>query len=490
MSNEFDNLTLHTDAYEINMMQTYFQAGLQNRRAVFEVYFRKMPFENGFAIYAGLEKVINYIKDINFTDDDIEFLRSQNEYTEEFLEYLRNFKFTGSIRSLVEGELVFNNEPMLQVEGNVCECQLVETAILNIVNYQTLIATKAARIRMAAGDDPLLEFGSRRAQETAAAIWGTRAAYIGGFNATSNVLAGKNFNIPISGTHAHSLVELFQDDYKAFKAYAQSHRECVFLVDTFDTLKSGVPNAIKVANEMGDKIHFAGVRIDSGDMAYLSKRVREMLDDAGYPDAKIFASNDLDEKTITSLKMQDAKIDIWGIGTKLITAFDQPALGAVYKMVSVENDNGEMVDTIKLSNNAEKVSTPGKKQVWRITERKDGKSEGDYITLDDENPNDEDSLYMFHPQYTYINKTLTDFDARPLLKDIYKDGELVYEQPKLADIKQYSEDVLSSLWPEYKRELNPQEYPVDLSTKCWNNKMSIIKDVHDKIKNKQDKGEL
>ncbi|MFY1049328.1 nicotinate phosphoribosyltransferase [Apilactobacillus sp. 1-1-2] len=490
MSNEFDNLTLHTDAYEINMMQTYFQAGLQNRRAVFEVYFRKMPFENGFAIFAGLEKVINYIKDINFTDDDIEFLRSQNEYTEEFLEYLRNFKFTGSIRSLVEGELVFNNEPMLQVEGNVCECQLVETAILNIVNYQTLIATKAARIRMAAGDDPLLEFGSRRAQETAAAIWGTRAAYIGGFNATSNVLAGKNFNIPISGTHAHSLVELFQDDYKAFKAYAQSHRECVFLVDTFDTLKSGVPNAIKVANEMGDKIHFAGVRIDSGDMAYLSKRVREMLDDAGYPDAKIFASNDLDEKTITSLKMQDAKIDIWGIGTKLITAFDQPALGAVYKMVSVENDNGEMVDTIKLSNNAEKVSTPGKKQVWRITERKDGKSEGDYITLDDENPNDEDSLYMFHPQYTYINKTLTDFDARPLLKDIYKDGELVYEQPKLADIKQYSEDVLSSLWPEYKRELNPQEYPVDLSTKCWNNKMSIIKDVHDKIKNKQDKGEL
>lgn len=490
MSNEFDNLTLHTDAYEINMMQTYFQAGLQDRRAVFEVYFRKMPFENGFAIFAGLEKVINYIKNINFTDDDIEFLRSQNEYTEEFLEYLRNFKFTGSIRSLVEGELVFNNEPMIQVEGNVCECQLVETAILNIVNYQTLIATKAARIRMAAGDDPLLEFGSRRAQETAAAIWGTRAAYIGGFNATSNVLAGKNFNIPISGTHAHSLVELFQDDYKAFNAYAQSHHECVFLVDTFDTLKSGVPNAIKVANEMGGKIHFAGVRIDSGDMAYLSKRVREMLDDAGYFDAKIFASNDLDEKTITSLKMQDAKIDVWGIGTKLITAFDQPALGAVYKMVSVENDNGEMVDTIKLSNNAEKVSTPGKKQVWRITERKDGKSEGDYITLSDENPNDEDSLYMFHPQYTYINKTLTDFDARPLLEEIYKDGKLVYDQPKLADIKRYSEGVLSSLWPEYKRELNPQEYPVDLSTKCWNNKMNIIKDVHAKIKNNQDKGEL
>ncbi|GAA6113569.1 nicotinate phosphoribosyltransferase [Apilactobacillus apinorum] len=490
MSNQFDNLTLHTDAYEINMMQTYFKAGLQNRHAVYEVYFRKMPFENGFAIFAGLEKVIDYIQNINFTDEDIEFLRSQNEYSEEFLTYLSNFKCTGSIRSFVEGELVFNNEPMLQVEGNVCECQLVETAILNIVNYQTLIATKAARIRMAAGNDPLLEFGSRRAQETEAALWGTRAAYIGGFNATSNVLAGKNFNIPISGTHAHSLVELFQDDYKAFKAYANSHRECVFLVDTFDTLKSGVPNAIKVAKELGDKIHFAGVRIDSGDMAYLSKRVREMLDDAGFPDAKIFASNDLDEKTITSLKMQDAKIDVWGIGTKLITAFDQPALGAVYKMVSVENDDGEMVDTIKLSNNAEKVSTPGKKQVWRVTERKDGKSEGDYITLNDENPNDESELYMFHPQYTYINKTLTDFVAKPLLTDIFVDGKLVYNQPGLADIKAHSEEVLSSLWPEYKRELNPQEYPVDLSTKCWDNKMSIIKEVHAQIKQKQDKGEL
>lgn len=490
MSNQFDNLTLHTDAYEINMMQTYFKAGLQNRHAVYEVYFRKMPFENGFAIFAGLEKVIDYIQNINFTDEDIEFLRSQNEYSEEFLTYLSNFKFTGSIRSFVEGELVFNNEPMLQVEGNVCECQLVETAILNIVNYQTLIATKAARIRMAAGNDPLLEFGSRRAQETEAALWGTRAAYIGGFNATSNVLAGKNFNIPISGTHAHSLVELFQDDYKAFKAYANSHHECVFLVDTFDTLKSGVPNAIKVAKELGDKIHFAGVRIDSGDMAYLSKRVREMLDDAGFPDAKIFASNDLDEKTITSLKMQDAKIDVWGIGTKLITAFDQPALGAVYKMVSVENDDGEMVDTIKLSNNAEKVSTPGKKQVWRVTERKDGKSEGDYITLNDENPNDESELYMFHPQYTYINKTLTDFVAKPLLTDIFVDGKLVYNQPELSEIKAHSEEVLSSLWPEYKRELNPQEYPVDLSTKCWDNKMSIIKEVHAQIKQKQDKGEL
>ncbi|UQS85022.1 nicotinate phosphoribosyltransferase [Apilactobacillus apisilvae] len=488
MAEIFDNLTLHTDAYEINMMQTYFQQGKQNRRSVFEVYFRKMPFGNGFGIFAGLEHVINYIKDINFTDEDIAFLRKDGDYSESFLKYLSNFKFQGTIRSAVEGDLVFNNEPILQVEGNVCECQLVETAILNIVNYQTLIATKAARIRLACDKDPLLEFGSRRAQETSASLWGARAAYIGGFDATSNVLAGKEFGIPISGTHAHSLVEFFQDDYLAFKAYAESHHECVFLVDTFDTIKSGVPNAIRVAKEMGDKINFAGVRIDSGDMAYLSKRVREMLDDAGFPNAKIYASNDLDEQTITSLKMQDAKIDVWGIGTKLITCFDQPALGAVYKMVSAENDEGKMIDTIKLSNNAEKVSTPGKKQVWRITEKKDGKSEGDYISFSDEDPRKQQSIYMFHPQFTYINKTLNDFDAKPLLKTIFEDGELVYNQPSLKSIKEFSNKVLSSLWPEYKRELNPQEYPVDLSLKCWQNKMEIIKDVHETIKNKIEKG--
>lgn len=488
MAVNFDNLTLHTDAYELSMMQTYFQQGLQNRHSVFEVYFRKMPFENGFAIFAGLEHVINYINNIKFTDDDIDFLRKDGNYSEEFLSYLKNFHFTGTIRSAVEGDLVFNNEPIMQVEGNVCECQLVETAILNIVNYQTLIATKAARIRLACGDDSLMEFGSRRAQETSAAFWGARATYIGGFDATSNVLAGKAFDIPVSGTHAHSLVEFFQDDYLAFKAYAESHYNCVFLVDTFDTLKSGVPNAIKVAKEMGNKINFAGVRIDSGDMAYLSKRVREMLDEAGFPNAKIVASNDLDEKTITSLKMQDAKIDVWGIGTKLITAFDQPALGAVYKMVSVENDEGKMIDTIKLSNNAEKVSTPGKKQVWRITEKKDGKSEGDYITFSDEDPRKQDSLYMFHPQFTYINKTLNDFDAKPLLQTIFKDGKLVYNQPSLSEIKDFSTKALSSLWPEYKRELNPQEYPVDLSLNCWNNKMNIIKNVHEKIKNR--KGEF
>ncbi|MCY9807116.1 nicotinate phosphoribosyltransferase [Lentilactobacillus senioris] len=474
---EIDNLTLHTDAYEINMMDTYFEQGIENRHAVFEAYFRKLPFGNGYAVFAGLEHVIDYIQNIHFTEDDISYLKSVGDYSPAFLEYLKNFEFKGTIRSALEGDLVFNNEPIVQVEGTIAECQLVETAILNIVNYQTLIATKAARIRTVAGSDPLLEFGSRRAQEVSAAIWGTRAAIIGGFDATSNVLAGKQFGIPISGTHAHSMVEAYGSDYAAFKAYAQTHHDCVFLVDTYDTLRSGIPSAIRVAQEFGDQIDFQGVRIDSGDMAYISKRVRQMLDDAGYPDAKIYASNDLDEQTITSLKMQGARIDIWGVGTKVITAFDQPALGAVYKMVSVEDENGEMIDTIKISSNAEKISTPGKKQVWRLTDKADGKSEGDYVALADEDPREEDTLYLFHPQYTYINRTLENFTARPVLQPIFEDGKLVYELPTLQEITEYAKANRRSLWPEYKRELNPQFYPVDLSKECWDNKNRIIKKV-------------
>ena len=478
---EDDNLTLHTDFYEINMMATYFEKHMENRKAVFEVFFRKLPFGNGYAVFAGLEHIISYIENLQFTDDDIDYLREVTDYPDSFLEYLRNFEFKGTIKSAYEGDIVFANEPILQVEGSLCECQLVETAILNMVNYQTLIATKASRIRTVVGDDPLMEFGTRRAQEVSAALWGTRATIIGGFNATSNVLAGKKFGIPISGTHAHSLVESFGNDYDAFNAYAQTHHDCVFLVDTYDTLKSGVPSAIRVANEMGDKINFAGVRLDSGDMAYLSKRVREVLDNAGYPNTKIYASNDLDETTIASLKMQHAKIDVWGVGTKVITAFDQPALGAVYKMVSVEDADGKMTDTIKISGNAEKVSTPGKKQVWRITDGKDGKSEGDYVTLADEDPRKEKSIFMFHPNYTYINKTVDNFDAMPLLKPIFQDGKLVYDQPNLKQIVHYAEKELASLWPEYKRELNPQKYPVDLSQKCWDNKRDIIEKIRNYI---------
>lgn len=468
-----DSLTLHTDLYQINMMQVYFNKGIHNKRAVFEAYFRKVPFENGYAVFAGLERIVRYLENLSFSDSDLSYLEELG-YPEEFLDYLKNLKMELTVKSAKEGDLVFANEPLVQIEGPLAQCQLVETAILNIINYQTLVATKAARIRSVIEDEPLLEFGTRRAQEMDAAIWGTRAAIIGGANATSNVRAGKIFNIPVSGTHAHALVQTYGDDYQAFKAYAETHKDCVFLVDTYDTLRVGVPNAIRVAKEMGEKINFLGVRLDSGDLAYLSKKVRQQLDDAGFPNAKIYASNDLDENTILNLKMQKAKIDVWGVGTKLITAYDQPALGAVYKIVSIETDAGSMRDTIKLSNNAEKVSTPGKKQVWRITSRAKEKSEGDYITFADTDVTQLDEIEMFHPTYTYINKTVRDFDAVPLLVDIFDKGKLVYQLPSLQEIQEYGRKEFDQLWDEYKRVLNPQDYPVDLARDVWQNKMDLI----------------
>lgn len=468
-----DSLTLHTDLYQINMMKVYFNKGIHNKRAVFEAYFRKVPFENGYAVFAGLERIVRYLENLSFSDSDLSYLEELG-YPEEFLDYLKNLKMELTVKSAKEGDLVFANEPLVQIEGPLAQCQLVETAILNIINYQTLVATKAARIRSVIEDEPLLEFGTRRAQEMDAAIWGTRAAIIGGANATSNVRAGKIFNIPVSGTHAHALVQTYGDDYQAFKAYAETHKDCVFLVDTYDTLRVGVPNAIRVAKEMGEKINFLGVRLDSGDLAYLSKKVRQQLDDAGFPNAKIYASNDLDENTILNLKMQKAKIDVWGVGTKLITAYDQPALGAVYKIVSIETDAGSMRDTIKLSNNAEKVSTPGKKQVWRITSRAKGKSEGDYITFADTDVTQLDEIEMFHPTYTYINKTVRDFDAVPLLVDIFDKGKLVYQLPSLQEIQEYGRKEFDQLWDEYKRVLNPQDYPVDLARDVWQNKMDLI----------------
>lgn len=468
-----DSLTLHTDLYQINMMKAYFDQGIHNKRAVFEVFFRKNPFSNGYAVFAGLERIVHYLQDLRFTESDLAYLADLG-YDDAYLAYLRDFKLCLTIRSAREGDLVFANEPIVQVEGPLAQCQLIETALLNIINFQTLIATKAARIKSVIEDEPLLEFGTRRAQEMDAAIWGTRAAVIGGADGTSNVRAGKLFGMPVLGTHAHAFVQAYGNDYDAFKAYASSHRDCVFLVDTYDTLRLGVPAAIRVAKEFGDKIRFKGVRIDSGDMAYLSKKVRQQLDEAGFTEARIYASNDLDENTILNLKMQKAKIDVWGVGTKLITAFDQPALGAVYKIVSIEDDQGKMRDTIKLSNNAEKVSTPGKKQVWRITSREKGKSEGDYITYTDVDVNRLDEIFMFHPTYTYINKTVRDFEAVPLLQDIFVDGQLVYELPSLPEIQAYAKQEKAALWDEYKRILNPQLYPVDLAQDVWQNKMDLI----------------
>ncbi|WP_404996641.1 nicotinate phosphoribosyltransferase [Caldifermentibacillus hisashii] len=474
-----DSLALHTDLYEINMVQSYWEDGIHNKRAVFEVFFRKMPFGHGYAVFAGLEKVIDYLRNFKFTESDLSYLREIG-YPEDFLTYLKTVRFTGTLRSVVEGEIVFGNEPLIRVEAPLAEAQLIETALLNIVNYQTLIATKASRIKQVVGDEPVAEFGTRRAQEMDAAIWGARAAVIGGCDSTSNVRAGKLFGIPVSGTLAHSMVQVYHDEYTAFHKYASTHKNCIFLVDTYDTLKSGVPNAIRVAKELGDQIRFVGIRIDSGDLAYLSKKARKMLDEAGFPEAKIFASNDLDEHTIINLKAQGAQIDSWGVGTKLITAFDQPALGAVYKLVAIEED-GKLIDTIKISGNPEKVTTPGLKKVYRIINKQNGKSEGDYITLDWENPQEEEPLKMFHPVHTFISKYVTNFEAVDLHKNIFVDGKLVYELPTIKEIQNYVKKNLDLLWDEYKRILNPTLYPVDLSQACWDNKMANIEKVRQKV---------
>lgn len=478
---EDDSLTLHTDLYQINMAESYWADGIHNRKAVFELYFRKLPFGNGYAIFAGLERMLDYLRNFRFTESDLAYLREELGYKEDFLAYLKDVRFTGSMYSMAEGELVFANEPIVRIEAPLVEAQLVETALLNIVNFQTLIATKASRIKQVLKDEVAMEFGTRRAQEMDAALWGARAAVIGGFESTSNVRAGKMFGIPVSGTHAHALVQAYKSDYEAFHSYAKRHHNCVFLVDTYNTLKSGVPTAIQVAKELGDKINFIGIRLDSGDIAFLSKEARKMLDEAGFPNAKIIVSNDLDEYTILNLKAQGARVDMWGIGTKLITAYDQPALGAVYKMVAIENENGVMEDTIKISANAEKVTTPGLKRVYRIINKTNGKSEGDYIAMADENPQEEEHLKMFHPVHTFVSKFVTNFEAKNLHIEAIKDGEIVYENPSLLEMRQYAFENLELLWDEYKRAMNPEEYPVDLSQKCWDNKMRNIQEAREMV---------
>ncbi|MDQ0861798.1 nicotinate phosphoribosyltransferase [Bacillus sp. V2I10] len=483
-----DSLMLHTDLYQINMAETYWEDNMHNRKAVFEVFFRKLPFSNGYGVFAGLERIVEYLHSFSFTESDIEYLRDELGYKEDYLEYLKEIRFTGTVRSMVEGELVFANEPILRIEAPLAEAQMIETALLNIVNYQTLIATKASRIKHVVGEQSAMEFGTRRAHEMDAAVWGTRAAYIGGFDATSNVRAGKMFGIPVAGTHAHALVQAYRDEYTAFHKYARRHKDCVFLVDTYDTLKSGVPIAIKVAKELGDKINFKGIRLDSGDLAYLSKKARKMLDEAGFTETQIIASNDLDENTIINLKSQGAQIDSWGIGTKLITAYDQAALGAVYKLVSIENENGEMKDTIKISGNPEKVTTPGIKKVYRIINSLNKKSEGDYIALEDENPQAEERLKMFHPVHTFVSKFVTNFEAKELHRDIFVDGKLVYKLPELQEIQDYAAQNMDVLWDEYKRTMHPEEYPVDLSERCWENKMRNIEEVQSKVKNMIEQG--
>ncbi len=472
---------LHTDLYQINMGYVYFKDGIHERNSYFDLYFRKAPFGGGSAVFAGLEKIIDYINNFKFTSDDISYLQSLG-YDKDYLEYLANLKFTGSIRSMREGEIVFGNEPLLRVEAPLIQAQLIETAVLNIVNYQTLIATKAARIKHICPDEVCMEFGTRRAHEFDAAIWGARAAVVGGFEATSNVKAAKLFDIPCSGTHAHSFVQAYQDERLAFRKYAESHKDCYFLVDTYDTLRSGIPNAIAVADEFGDKINFKGIRLDSGDIAYLSKAARKLLDDGGYPNAKIVASNDLDEDTITHLKQEGAQVDVWGVGTKLITAYQNPALGAVYKLVCLEDENGNMVDRLKISENPAKLTTPGIKKVYRIINNETGMASGDYIALESENVNKYDSIKLFHPTHTYLSKEVKDFTARDLHEDIFIKGKLVYKSPSVLEIREYLKDSKKYFWTEYTRLLNPEFYPVDLSQKCWANRNAILKELKKNIK--------
>ncbi len=482
---EDDSLALHTDLYQINMAQTYWEDQMHSRRAVFEVFFRKMPFGNGYAIFAGLERAVEYLQQFRFTKSDLDYLRDELGFDPAFLDYLKQVRFTGTLRAMHEGELAFANVPMLRIEAPLAEAQLIETAILNIVNFQTLIATKAARVKMVVGDQPVMEFGSRRAHELDAALWGTRAAIIGGFDSTSNVRAGKKFGLRVSGTHAHSLVQAYKDEYRAFTQYALTQKkqgkECVFLVDTYDTLRSGIPNAIRVVRELEIGHLFTGIRLDSGDMSYLSKEARKLLDEAGFQATKIFASNDLDEYTILNLKAQGAKIDAWGVGTKAITAYDQPALGAVYKLVSIEDEHGNMVDTIKISANPEKVTTPGLKRIYRIINQMNHHAEGDYIAMEEEKPQEEEKLKMFHPIHTFISKFVTDFEARELHHDIIKDGQLVYSFPDIYEIQAFARENLNLLWEEYKRTMNPEEYPVDLSQRCWDNKMKNMEEVRKQV---------
>ena len=470
-------LALHTDKYQINMMYAHWMNGSHKRRAVFEAYFRKLPFGNGFAVFAGLERIAQYISELRFTEEDIRYLSEQEEnYAPAFLEELLQFHFQGSIHSMKEGALVFPDEPLVRVEGTIMEAQLVETAILNFMNYQTLIATKASRIKQVAPNDILLEFGTRRAQEADAAVWGARAAYVGGFHATSNMLAGKMFGIPTKGTHAHSWVQSFPSEQEAFDAYAKVMPDGVtLLVDTFDTLRSGVPNAINTAKKLeaqGKRMN--GIRLDSGDLAYLSRKARQMLDEAGLQYVKIVASNDLDENTIMNLKSQGAAIDTWGVGTQLITASDQPSLGGVYKLVEIESPGGEMIPTIKISSNPEKVSTPGKKEVYRIIGQ-NGKALADYISFSGEAaPRNGVRLKLFNPLHPYMKKHVERYEALPMLEPIVVDGFQVYELPDLNEIRRYHQEQLDLFWPEYLRKLNPEVFRVNLSEQLWDRKQQLI----------------
>jgi nicotinate phosphoribosyltransferase len=477
------NLTLLTDLYELTMMQGYFK-NPTDQVVVFDAFYRTNPYNGGYAICCGLEQVIEYIRELHFAPDDIDYLRSLNIFDDDFLEYLRGFHFTGDIYAIPEGTVVFPREPLLKVVAPVMEAQLMEPAILNILNHESLIATKATRVCKAARGDGVMEFGLRRAQGPDAGTYGARAAVIGGCIGTSNVLTGQMFNVPVKGTHAHSWIMSFPDELTAFRAYAKLYpNACILLVDTYDVLESGVPNAIRVFQEMkaaGCPMKGYGIRIDSGDLAYLSKKAYEMLDEAGFGDAIISASSDLDEHLINSLKEQGAKINSWGVGTKLITSYEWAAFGGVYKLAAVKNsEDAEFVPKIKLSENTDKVTNPGNKKIYRIYNRGDRKIRGDLICLDDETFTEDQDLTIFDPVETWKKTTFKagTFELRELLVPVFQKGRCVYESPSTMEIRDICQQELGTLWEESKRFVNPHAVYVDLSDKLFKMKTELFEEM-------------
>ena len=468
------HLSLLTDLYELTMIYGYYKSGMADREAVFDLFFRGTE-ELSYAVVAGLEQAIEYVENIHFDEEDIAYLRGLNLFDEDFLAKLAAFRFSGDIQAMPEGSIVYPYEPILTVRAPIFEAQLMETTLLTIINHQTLIATKASKIvnSTTAG---VMEFGLRRAQGPDAGLYGARAAMIAGAVGTSNVLAGQMFDVPVSGTHAHSWVMSFPSELEAFRAYAELFpSSCLLLVDTYDVLNEGVPNAIKVFDELAAKGYRPkGIRIDSGDLAYLTKEARRMLDEAGYPDAKICASGDIDEYVLQSLNAQGACIDSYGIGTKLITSYTVPALGGVYKLAAIEDENGVMVPKLKISATVEKITNPGQKKVVRFFDNETGKAIADLIMLLDEPLPDGKPYTIFDPQATWKTKTVVNYHCKEMLVDIYSRGRLVYTCPTLKEIAAYHQVCLGQMWEQYKRITKPHIYKVDLSQKLYDLKMKLL----------------
>ncbi len=471
------NLTMLCDFYELTMAGGYFRTGMADKICYFDLFFRRVPDGGGYAIAAGLEQVIDYIKNLHFTDEDIAYLREKNCFPEDFLAYLRDFRFTGDIWAVPEGTVVFANEPLLTVRAPAIEAQFIETFLLLAINHQSLIATKASRIVRAAQGRAVSEFGARRAQGADAAILGARAAYIGGCSATATTLTDTDYGVPATGTMAHSWIQLFDDEYEAFRNYCECYPEnATLLVDTYHVLESGIPNAIRAFRDvlLPKGITRCAVRLDSGDLAYLSRKARKMLDDAGFPECRIVATNALDEYRIIDLLHQGACIDAFGVGERLITASSDPVFGGVYKLCAVEEDDGTIAPRIKISENTAKITTPHFKQIYRLYDRASGKAEADLLCLRDETLDDSAPLTIFDPDYTWKRKTLTDFTAKPLLVPIFLGGEQVYAPPAIAEIRAHCKAEQESMWDEVLRMDNPHNYYVDLSERLWSIKQEML----------------